>query len=77
MTPENNLPLDSRAETEFIPEDTAAAVSTDTKPSRIPASIRKLWKEKKYLLICFFLPAMLMWMIYISMKSMRNPSRSS
>jgi len=66
MTPESNLPIpETEAETAFIPED---AGTSDELPPAPPESLREKFARKKYLLICFFLPAALMWLIYIAMK---------
>jgi len=66
MTSENNLPLDARPETEFIPEDTGCE---ELPPLESPMTFREKFTQKKYLLVCFFLPALLMWLIYIAMKA--------
>ena len=66
MTSENNLPLDARPETEFIPEDTGCE---ELPPLESPMTFREKFAQKKYLLVCFFLPALLMWLIYIAMKA--------
>ena len=63
------LPQDN----EFLPEnagtsdDGECAVSAP-RAARRP-SLKALFAEKKYLLLCFFVPAALMWLIYIALKT--------
>ncbi|MGM9653492.1 MAG: YfhO family protein [Eubacteriales bacterium] len=63
------LPQDN----EFLPEnagtsdDGECAVSAPRAARR--SSLKALFSEKKYLLLCFFVPAALMWLIYIALKT--------
>lgn len=60
MNSDIQLPVPDSSDTDFV-------VNAEDVQKRSPS----LWKRlltKKYLLICFFLPAALMWLIYIAMK---------
>lgn len=45
------------------------STASDAAPAARHPSLAALWKEKKYLLLCFLVPAALMWLIYIALKT--------